>query len=314
MPQFRLVVDAGDAPSIGGSVQAIVAKVLSEKPTPSQTLRDTVPEHIEIAVLTALAKLPADRLASAAEFASALGAAQQSTTISGARRRAAPSARSRLMRVLPWAVAVMLGALLLWQRRVPAATVTTSRQRVVLWKYAFASPVNPGAQRVTADGAPLRAPNLAAASANAGGQNDVLSLSALPKGNGFLFTVCASSCAVGSSVWVYDAAGDSARRLLPQAIGAWYASTGHVVYSRREGGLYAVPFDISSLQVTGGPVALIDDVVPSLFTLSPSGAALYTVDHAKAAPSGLVWVSRDGRAEPVDSAWRALTVSELRGR
>ncbi len=34
------------------------------------------------------------------------------------------------------------------------------------------------------------------------------------------------------------------------------------------------------------------------------GAALYTVDQAKAASSALVWVSRDGRAEPVDSAWR----------
>ena len=73
---------------------------------------------------------------------------------------------------------------------------------------------------------------------------------------------------------------------------------------RREGGLYAVPFDLSALQVTGGPVALIDGVVPNLFALSPSGSALYTIDRADAAPSALVWVSRDGRAEPVDSAWR----------
>jgi serine/threonine-protein kinase len=406
---------AGDAPFIGGSVQAIVAKVLSEKPMSLFTLRDTVPEHIESAVVTALAKLPADRFASAAEFASALGAAPQATTISGARRSAAPSSAARLVRVLPWAAAVALGAMLLWQRRAPLATVATSRQQVVLWKYAFASPVNPGAtrlgyqaaiapdgsaivysdsgasgrmlmrkardaaeaspipgteqgvspsfspdgkwilfstqtgdlrkvpsaggggavtvieskvmtafsssawlsdgsivmsmgpgvQRVTADGAPLPSPNVAAVYGNAGGQNDVLSLTALPEGNAFLFTVCPSSCSVGSSVWLYDAAADSARRLLPQAIGAWYAGTGHLVYTRREGGVYAVPFELSSLQVTGGPVALIDDVVPALFTLAPSGAALYTVDHAKAAPSGLVWVSRDGRAEPVDSAWRA---------
>ena len=50
---------AGDAPFLSSNVQAIVAKVLSEKPTPLHTLRDTVPEHIEAAVLTALAKLPA---------------------------------------------------------------------------------------------------------------------------------------------------------------------------------------------------------------------------------------------------------------
>src|SRR5688500_97129 len=62
----------GDPPFTGSSVQAIVAKVLSERPTPLRTLRDTVPIPVEQAVLTALAKLPADRFASAAAFAAAL--------------------------------------------------------------------------------------------------------------------------------------------------------------------------------------------------------------------------------------------------
>ncbi len=62
----------GDPPFTGSSVQAIVAKVLSEKPTPPHTVRDTVPAAVEDAVLTALAKLPADRFATAAEFAAAL--------------------------------------------------------------------------------------------------------------------------------------------------------------------------------------------------------------------------------------------------
>jgi serine/threonine-protein kinase len=65
---------AGDAPFTGSSVQAIVAKVLSSEPEPLSVVRKTVPEHIEAAVLTALAKLPADRYASAAEFATALQA------------------------------------------------------------------------------------------------------------------------------------------------------------------------------------------------------------------------------------------------
>ncbi|WP_310572243.1 protein kinase [Gemmatimonas sp.] len=63
---------AGDAPFTGSSVQAIVAKVLSEKPTSLRTLRDTVPHHVEQAVFTALAKLPADRFESAKSFADAL--------------------------------------------------------------------------------------------------------------------------------------------------------------------------------------------------------------------------------------------------
>lgn len=63
---------AGDAPFAGSSVQAIVAKVLTEKPTSLRTLRDTVPQFIEHAVFTALAKLPADRFESAKAFADAL--------------------------------------------------------------------------------------------------------------------------------------------------------------------------------------------------------------------------------------------------
>ena len=63
---------AGEPPFTGPSVQAIVAKVMTERPTPLSTVRNTVPQNVENAVLTALAKLPADRFASAAEFASAL--------------------------------------------------------------------------------------------------------------------------------------------------------------------------------------------------------------------------------------------------
>jgi serine/threonine-protein kinase len=63
---------AGDPPFTGSSVQAIVAKVLTEKPSPIRTVRDTVPVGMEQAVMRALAKLPADRFASAAEYAGAL--------------------------------------------------------------------------------------------------------------------------------------------------------------------------------------------------------------------------------------------------
>ena len=62
----------GDAPFTGSSVQAIVARVLTEKPPSMITVRDTVPRAVERAVLTALAKLPADRFTTAGEFALAL--------------------------------------------------------------------------------------------------------------------------------------------------------------------------------------------------------------------------------------------------
>ena len=62
----------GEPPFTGPTVQTIVAKVLTERPTAPRALRDTVPAGVEAAVLTALAKLPADRFATAEKFADAL--------------------------------------------------------------------------------------------------------------------------------------------------------------------------------------------------------------------------------------------------
>jgi serine/threonine protein kinase len=66
----------GQPPFTGATVQAIVAKVLTERATSIRTTRDTVPAHVEAAVMTALAKLPADRFADARSFADALTDAQ----------------------------------------------------------------------------------------------------------------------------------------------------------------------------------------------------------------------------------------------
>src|SRR5512138_1654497 len=61
-----------EPPFTGATAQAIVAKVITEKPAGLIPRRETVPPHVEAAVLTALAKLPADRFATVAEFVGAL--------------------------------------------------------------------------------------------------------------------------------------------------------------------------------------------------------------------------------------------------
>ncbi len=83
---------AGDPPFTGSSVQAIVAKVMTERPSAIRTVREAVPEHVEAAVLMALAKLPADRFASAGAFIHALdnAAFRHPTT-----RRALPGTGTR---------------------------------------------------------------------------------------------------------------------------------------------------------------------------------------------------------------------------
>ncbi|MBM4195330.1 MAG: serine/threonine protein kinase [Gemmatimonadetes bacterium] len=65
---------AGEPPHIGGTIQAIVAKVLTETPVSVRVRRPSVPEHIAAAVAHALEKLPADRWSTGQEFASALQA------------------------------------------------------------------------------------------------------------------------------------------------------------------------------------------------------------------------------------------------
>jgi serine/threonine protein kinase/Tol biopolymer transport system component len=98
----------GDPPFTGSTAQAIVAQVVTETPRPLTPQRHTIPPHIEAAVLTALEKLPADRFASAAEFAQAL-AAPGARTVVTAPRLAPHRSRERLA----WATAGVLALLLL---------------------------------------------------------------------------------------------------------------------------------------------------------------------------------------------------------
>jgi eukaryotic-like serine/threonine-protein kinase len=74
----------GDPPFTGSTAQAVVARVVTESPRPLIPQRHTIPAHVEGAVLTALEKLPADRFASAAEFAEALtDKTYRSTVVTG---------------------------------------------------------------------------------------------------------------------------------------------------------------------------------------------------------------------------------------
>ena len=63
---------AGEPPFIGSSTQAVIAKRMAGAAPSVRTLRHGVPVHIERAIDCALARAPADRFASGAEFAAAL--------------------------------------------------------------------------------------------------------------------------------------------------------------------------------------------------------------------------------------------------
>ena len=89
-----------------------------------------------------------------------------------------------------------------------------------------------------------------------------------------------------------------------------YVSTGHVVYMAEDASVRAVPFDVSSLEVTGNPVPVVEDVVvkPSSgaanFSVSEQGRLVYgTGAGGGGAPRTLVWVDREGREELLGEAW-----------
>ncbi|MEA3247357.1 MAG: protein kinase [Gemmatimonadota bacterium] len=62
----------GDPPHVGSTAHAIMAQLMTERPRPVRATRSTVPPHVAAALDKALEKLPADRWATAQEFAEAL--------------------------------------------------------------------------------------------------------------------------------------------------------------------------------------------------------------------------------------------------
>jgi serine/threonine-protein kinase len=62
----------GNPPFVASDARAVLARVIGEIPTPVRRLRSDVPAAVEAALSCALAKLPADRFATALAFAEAL--------------------------------------------------------------------------------------------------------------------------------------------------------------------------------------------------------------------------------------------------
>ena len=105
----------GEPPHSGVTVQAIIAKVLTDAPRPVRLARPGVPLHVEAAIERALEKIPADRFATAERFIEALEGKVEvhPRTVS---RRLPPVATSRswlrlLVMLLPWVLVVVLLAL-----------------------------------------------------------------------------------------------------------------------------------------------------------------------------------------------------------
>ncbi|GMR23768.1 MAG: hypothetical protein BMS9Abin37_2232 [Acidobacteriota bacterium] len=84
---------------------------------------------------------------------------------------------------------------------------------------------------------------------------------------------------------------------------ARYVPAGHLIYVS-DGTLLAVPFEVDALEVTGGPVSLVEGVMNAVrvsgaaqFSVSDTGSLVYVVGSGSDTERTLVWVDRDGNEE-----------------
>ena len=132
---------AGQPPFVGATAQQLLARHAMDTVPPLRTVRATVPEGVERSVMRALAKVPADRFPTAADFAQALAtpgetratAVMPSTPRALGRRRMVALAAGGL-----GLLALAVAAYLLWPR--PKAALDPNLVAVVPFRVRGAAP------------------------------------------------------------------------------------------------------------------------------------------------------------------------------
>ena len=137
----------------------------------------------------------------------------------------------------------------------------------------------------------------------------------LPGGSGVLLTDL-----VSLSINVLEIGADTVRQVIPQGVDAVYVETGHIVYAQPDGGLFAAPFDLNRLDVSGPSVPVVDDVSMTAvgagaaprarFAISQNGTLVYGSGGPDLGTRGggqqLVAVDREGNEEPLSLAPRPI--------
>ncbi len=117
----------------------------------------------------------------------------------------------------------------------------------------------------------------------------------LPDGKAVLFTITKGQ---ELQIAVLDLETREHKELGISGNSAHYSPTGHIVYGR-EGALWAVPFDLGRLAVTGEPVLVLEEVITTNFSLSNEGSLIYVPRSTQRALGTMVWVDRNGKEDPL---------------
>ena len=136
----------------------------------------------------------------------------------------------------------------------------------------------------------------------------------LPGGEWVLFTVRSAAQASWNEAQIAAQSVTTGERavLIPGGRDGRYLPTGHLVYGLGNV-MFAVPFDVGSRQVTGGPVPLVEGVraltnfsATMQFDVSDDGSLVYVPGSAGGdGVVSLTWVGRDGDEESIPAPPRA---------
>ena len=144
------------------------------------------------------------------------------------------------------------------------------------------------------------------------GERDHYFPSVLPGARGVLFTISAGGGVADRQVAVLDLKTGRRRTLIRSGSQAEYVETGHLIYT--DGGtLWAVRFDLATLNVLGDPAPLIEQVLTlgaADFTISRRGTLVY-VPVGGGTSRSLVWVTRQGAEAPIAAPPREYVSARL---
>jgi DNA-binding SARP family transcriptional activator len=135
----------------------------------------------------------------------------------------------------------------------------------------------------------------------------------LPNGKGVLFTITFTGTngipdSLSYAIAVADIPSGKHRVIVKDAMYARYAASGYLLYVTTKKTLMVAPFDQNSMKVTGEPRALVDSMRLGRFgsadvAVSASGTLLYAIGGGHG-QQDLVWVSREGKTQPIDPDWK----------
>ncbi|HEY0529008.1 MAG TPA: serine/threonine-protein kinase, partial [Gemmatimonadaceae bacterium] len=130
----------------------------------------------------------------------------------------------------------------------------------------------------------------------------------LPNDKGVLFTIESAGKNGVRTFAVAVAAIPSGKYqvIVRDAMDGRYAAPGRLLYVSSQGTLMSVPFDQESMKIGGDPTPLIEGMrrgrgASSDLAVSEEGTLVYA--PSAGAENELVWVTRDGKAQPLDSSW-----------